>query len=136
MIGLIDYRIVFICILCLLILIVLLSVAYWFAISCSERAKAFDSYISLRIIYGSTKKARSRKDKEQKRIATIRKYADASSVFRSIHDGYVGDKKKVTVLIYKTSLDYVTKILRKDGAKSVSITPVKNSDLLELEVEL
>lgn len=132
----IDYRIVFIGILCFLILIIMFSVAYCFAISCSERARAFDSYISLRIVYGSAKKARSSKDKEQKRIATIRKYADASSVFRSIHNGYAVDKKTVTAVIWKTSLDYVTKILRKDGVKSVSITSVKNSDLLELEIEL
>lgn len=133
---LVDYRIIFIGILCFLILIVVCSGLYWLAVSYSERARAFNDYISLRITIGGIRNVRIRIEKEQKRLATIRKYIDAYNVFRCVYDGYCNNKSTVSVVVEETSLEYVKKILQKEGVSHVSVDSGGVSGLLELRIEL
>lgn len=141
-----DYRIIFIGILCFLILIVVCSGFYWFVVKISERAKAFEGYRTARTRYGGAKKVLAKKEKERKQYEKIErknrrkahmihKYEDASRTIRSIYDGYCNDKKVVNVVIMKTSLGYVNKILRRDGIMSSKIV----SDygyMVKLRIEL
>lgn len=139
-------KIMFLCILCFLATTVLCSGLYWLVVGISERARAFDDYITLRIRHGGIKKARFRKEKERKvyektkrkntkRAITIDKYNDAYAVVSSVCESYSKDKNTVDVIINNTSFKYVMKILRKEGLKSYRVSS-KLGTLAQIRIEL